>query len=399
VHVSLSTTPEIPETPFQFTETSVSAIRSLLEECLSRLPGWPGDLHGSTVLLKPNLVRPERGGYRGICTDSRVILAMVELLRDEGARTVWVGDNPGVGYSCREALAADGLADGITERGGVPRYFDEESEVFLDLPDALVLSPVRVAAAAVECDVLVSLPKMKTHMHCLVSLGMKNLHGLLADAQRTVFHREDIHLKIVDITRACPPGLTVVDAIWPQEGQGPIFGSPVRGFNCVIAGWDVVPTDTVAARVMGFDPAEVTVLRVARALGMGGEEGAQVAGTDPSAVQRSFRRAVLSSQGAFPGVSVTDRGACSGCLSSLRHSLEALVQQELLSDVTPLAVGLGVPCGAGSLGDGTRVVLGDCFAARWDGDADLTVTGCPPQAFGLYRRIREALLPHVPERF
>jgi hypothetical protein len=149
--------------------------------------------------------------------------------------------------------------------------------------------------------------------------------------------------------------------------------------------------------MMGFEPTEITAIRVAQGLGIGCEP--QAVGEDPAACARAFRRAILSSQFSFEGVSVTDRGACSGCLSSLRHSLEALGAQDMLSRVTPLAVGLGVPCGAGELGRGMKVALGDCFITGWQGEADLKVPGCPPHAFQLYREIRRALLPEVPERF
>jgi uncharacterized protein (DUF362 family) len=399
MQVSLSRAEQLPGTPLQYDDHSIAAVRRLLEECLSRLPGWPGSIPGATVLLKPNLVRPERETYRGICTDSRVILALVTLMKDAGARAVWVGDNPGVGFSSREAFRLANLDSAVARRGGVVRHFDEERQVDVHLDVPLVLSPVRVAAAAVEADVLVTVPKMKTHMHCTVSLGMKNLHGLLADTQRTIFHKEDIHLKIVDIVRAAPPDLTVVDALWPQEGQGPVFGTPIEEFNCVIAGWDVVATDSVAARVMGIEPGEIAALRVAEEVGMGGGGEPSIEGVETAVVARPFRRAVLSSQGAFPGVSVVDGGACSGCLSSLRHSLEALRLQGALERLVPLAVGAGVPTGTAALREGTKILLGDCYADACREKPDLVVRGCPPHAFELYRRILRAFLPEVPERF
>jgi len=396
--VSLSRAEILPGTPLRYDGRSIAAVRSLLEECLARLPAWPGPISGSTVLLKPNLVRRERDGYRGICTDSRVILALVELMRDAGARAVWVGDNPGVGFTSREAFRLGNLGGGVSARGGVIRHFDEEVRIAVSLDDPLVMSPVQVPAAAAEADILVTVPKMKTHMHCTVSLGLKNLLGLLPDAQRTVFHREDIHLKIVDVVRAAPPGLTVVDALWPQEGQGPMFGTSVEDFNCAIAGWDVVATDTVAVRLMGFEPGEITTLRVAHAAGLGDGEEPRVEGVNPERIARPFRRAVLSSQGAFRGVAILDGGACSGCLSSLRHSLEALSQQGVLERLTPLAIGAGRSAGTG-LENGTRIALGDCFADACRGGVDVVVPGCPPHAFDLYRRVIGTFLPEMPLRF
>ena len=114
---------------------------------------------------------------------------------------------------------------------------------------------------------VISAAKMKTHMATKVTLGMKNMFGLLPDKFKVKFHAKGISKVIVDINTVIKPALTVIDGFVAMEGRGPTDGTPVK-MDLIIAGKDVVATDATAARVMGFDPAEISHIRTAAQKGL-----------------------------------------------------------------------------------------------------------------------------------
>ena len=86
---------------------------------------------------------------------------------------------------------------------------------------------------------------------------MKNMFGLLPDKMKFKFHAQGISKVVVDINTVIKPALTVIDGFVAMEGHGPTGGTPVK-MDLIIAGKDVVATDATTARVMGFDPHEIS---------------------------------------------------------------------------------------------------------------------------------------------
>ncbi len=140
----------------------------------------------------------------------------------------------------------------------------------VDVPNAFVCDELSLCRSLTDVDLLCSVPKMKTHQLATVTLGMKNLLGLLPG---TVYHsiRRDIHERtsvidpsgtaavIVDLLKAMPPGLVVVDGSMAMEGQGPSIstGGALVKMDLIIAGTNALATDMVTAHVMGFEPEEI----------------------------------------------------------------------------------------------------------------------------------------------
>jgi uncharacterized protein (DUF362 family) len=342
--VSLVKSPkDILETPFQYTEKSLLAIQQLLGQALNNCVNLGQLVSNKTVLIKPNLVRPDPEKLPGITTDPRVILALCRLVKESGAREVAMGDNPGYGLSLRNAVQSLQLEDPLNKLGVKICYLDEMETVEQEIPGAMVFKKVHLPKPLTKVEVLINVPKMKTHMHTLVSLGIKNMHGIVLDCQRMVFHRNDLHWKLVDIIRAVYPTLTIIDGIWALEGQAPLYGKLIKGFNVVVAGRDVVATDAVASAVMGIAPQEVTTIRLAESagLGQGNLNKIEIVGSSIEEVRRFFQRPVLSSMGAFPNIEVIEGGACSGCLSALRHALDKLSIEGRLKNINPLTIYVG----------------------------------------------------------
>ena len=122
-----------------------------------------------------------------------------------------------------------------------------------------------------------------------VTLGMKNMFGLLPDKFKGKYHAKGINKVIVDINTVLKPALTVIDGFVAMEGRGPTGGTPVK-MDLIIAGKDVVATDATAARVMGFEPMEISHIRTAYQKGLGNINKIEIVGSQLEDVKRVFKR-------------------------------------------------------------------------------------------------------------
>jgi uncharacterized protein (DUF362 family) len=119
---------------------------------------------------------------------------------------------------------------------------------------------------------------------------MKNMFGLLPDKFKGKYHMKGISKVIADINSVLKPALTVIDGFVAMEGLGPVSGSPVQ-MNLIVAGKDVVATDSTASRIMGFDPQEVAHIRMAYDRGLGETDNIEILGESVSSIMRKFKRA------------------------------------------------------------------------------------------------------------
>ncbi|HPQ39698.1 MAG TPA: DUF362 domain-containing protein, partial [bacterium] len=354
-------------TPVSWTDHDVTELKREIEPLIGDSGFEIRSVRNQTVLLHPNLVRPHRNRPASF-TDPRLILAVAEYLLDHGARAVEIGENPGFEYAARDAFREAGLAEPLKRRGVSIRYFDEEDWIDVDNPDARLYHRIRVSKAVLDADVFVNIPKMKTHMLTGVSLSIKNLLGMIHDDDRQIFHRNDIADKVVDLLFVRPPDLNIIDGLWAMEGQAPFHGDAVVSFNVLLAGMIAPVLDAVACRIMGFDPEEVPHVQLAchRHLdGWEGLDGVSIAGSDPGEITRRFKRPVLSSMAQFQGVECIECGVCSGCLSAVRHSLDWLSAEGLISRLDKVTIVSGRPMPNRQTltrWDGELILFGNCAA-------------------------------------
>ena len=222
-------------------------------------------LSGQRVLLKPNLV--EHRAAAPINTHPRVIVGAAEACLRAGAREVVVAEGPGHRRDIEYLLMATGLLEHLAPIGVrfVDLNHDDVKQValrgrFTGL-DRLAL-PLELLAA----DVVISMPKLKTHHWVGMTASMKNFFGVVPGAvygwPKNLLHYRGIHNSIVDLVATVKPALAIVDAVDAMEGDGPIMGTRRRtGFLAV--GTDVVAVDATCARVMGLDPAKMPYISMA----------------------------------------------------------------------------------------------------------------------------------------
>jgi uncharacterized protein (DUF362 family) len=223
------------------------------------------DVRGRSVLLKPNIV--EFDPAAAINTDPRLVAATAAAMRSAGARQVTVGEGSGHRRDSHFIAGQSGLLDLLADID-VP---------FVDLNTAAVgrvqlhsqftsLGELWLPTPVTEADLVVSMPKLKTHHWGGVTLSLKNLFGSVPGRiygwPKNVLHWAGLEESILDVAAAVRPQLAIVDGIVGMQGDGPIKGDAVS-VGVIIAGTDPVAVDSTAARLMGIDPERVGYLEEA----------------------------------------------------------------------------------------------------------------------------------------
>ncbi|MCI0434452.1 MAG: DUF362 domain-containing protein [Gemmatimonadetes bacterium] len=223
-------------------------------------------LQGKRVVLKPNLVEFDPDGV--INTNPVLIAATMEAFRSLGAADVVVAEGPGHRRDNEHLLTASGLHDILRDAHG--RYIDLNVDAVARAALRSHYTPLDglyLPRTVLGADLLVSMPKMKTHHWAGVTLSLKNMFGIMPGAiygwPKNVLHYAGIAESILDINAALQmPRFNIVDGIVGMEGDGPILGDARRS-GVLVMGADPVAVDATAARLMTIDPWHVGYLREA----------------------------------------------------------------------------------------------------------------------------------------
>lgn len=223
---------------------------------------------GQTVLLKPNLLSP-RPPEQAVTTHPALVAALVRACRQAGAAHVWVGDSPAGDHPDEHLWQTTGMAAAVPAAGGELRSLRGAAT-----PRPCGGRRVPVPEWLGQVDVVISVPKLKTHMLTLLTCGVKNVYGMIPGETKSLFHGDypsprRMACFLVDVFAMLKPALTVVDAIQALEGDGPATGTP-RQVGLVLAGVDAVAIDACCAGTLGLRPLEIPLLAEAgrRQLGL-----------------------------------------------------------------------------------------------------------------------------------
>ncbi len=244
-------------------------ILEAMRGCLAPLGGMAAFVRpGQRVLLKPNLLGPF-GPEKAVTTHPAVVRAAILLAQEAGGK-VLVGDSPGVG-SLAFAAKSCGIAPVLEETGAALADFSIPRE--WEAPGNQVARRLTLAAAVADADVIITLPKLKTHGQMTFTGALKNQYGLIPGTLKSQWHfrlqrREWLAALILDIHRVARPALAIMDAVVGMEGKGPSGGRP-RRIGALLASPDLAAVDTLACLLIGLDPRSVPVLELARGQGLG----------------------------------------------------------------------------------------------------------------------------------
>jgi len=224
------------------------------------------DVRGRRVFLKPNMVEYEAG--TAINTDPLVVIGAAVAFRRAGAASVVVGEGPGHRRDTEYLLSSTGLYDHLKDER--IRFVDLNQDDVRDVALRSRFTGLEKLALPVELlssDLIVSMPKLKTHHWAGMTASMKNFFGTVPGAvygwPKNILHTHGIDASILDLNATIQPHLAILDAVTGMEGDGPIMGKP-RHLGFVGMSRDLVSLDATAARVIGLDPSRLAYLAEAR---------------------------------------------------------------------------------------------------------------------------------------
>jgi uncharacterized protein (DUF362 family)/Pyruvate/2-oxoacid:ferredoxin oxidoreductase delta subunit len=221
----------------------------------------------SRVLIKPNLLAPA-SPEKAIVTHPLIVKAVAEYVREKGA-FAQVSDSPAMG-TFERLMRDSGMEKALQGLPVACRPFRESAAVDIGPP----FNTVEIASDAVQADVVINLPKLKTHTQMLLTLGVKNVFGCIVGMRKPEWHfrtgidHDRFAELLVRICSAVKPAITVLDGILAMEGQGPGKGGSPRQLGVVIAGNDAVAVDAVVCRMLGIREDELPTNRIAAKMGL-----------------------------------------------------------------------------------------------------------------------------------
>ena len=245
----------------------LNTLRTKLEELLAPLGGMgtfvkPGD----RVLLKPNLLTGARP-TKECTTRPEIIRVVAEAVMAVGGEP-FVGDSPAFG-SAKGVAKSNGLA-AIAEALNLPivevkgKRYEAIGESFNHL---------RLSKEAMNADVVINLPKVKSHCQITLTMGVKNLFGCVPGKMKAWWHleagkdHERFGNMLVETARAIAPNLTIIDGVIGHEGMGPSAGEP-RDLGILGAASDVFALDLSIATLLGVDTRSIHTIPAAEKLGL-----------------------------------------------------------------------------------------------------------------------------------
>jgi uncharacterized protein (DUF362 family) len=239
------------------------------------------------VLIKVNFIT-DMTWDTGATTDPIVVEAIIRKLKSLPL-TVQVVESDATMTNADRAFEKTGMKE-MCDRNGVEcvnlRHLKDR--VKLEIPGCETLKSITVPRIVAE-SAIISAAKLKTHVSTGVTLGMKNLFGLLPDKMKAKYHARGISNVVVDINSVIKPVLTVIDGFVGMEGKGPVQGSPVK-MDLIIASKDVVAADATGCRLMGIDPHSLSHIRKAYEKNLGNIDNIVVLGEKIEDLARSFKR-------------------------------------------------------------------------------------------------------------
>ncbi len=242
-------------------------LKAAIEQLLAPLGGIAAIVKpGDRVLLKPNLLTGARPGKE--CTTRPEIVACVaELVKAAGGKP-FLGDGPAFGSALGVAKANGYLP--ILEALEIPvvEFHGHRYQTVSESFDHL-----RLCKEAMDADVVINLPKVKSHVQLTLTLGVKNLFGCVPGKMKAWWHMEAgkdadrFGEMLVETARTIQPNLTLVDGIIAHEGNGPSGGEP-RPLGLLAASQDVFALDRALVEVLQVEPNLVPTVRAADRLGL-----------------------------------------------------------------------------------------------------------------------------------
>ena len=259
--------------------------------------GWqstrPPNVRGKRVVIKPNIA--DFSENRPIHTEPLLVEALALHLRELGAGEIILAEGPPQNRDTEWLFRKSGF-EGLSSALEIPLIdlnTDDIRPIRNARPKAGLLRDLLLPEVVLSADVLISVPKMKTHKLAGITLSMKNMFGIVPGMKygwpKNILHWNGIPRSIVEICATVPTHYSIVDGVIGMEGHGPILGT-ARKAGVLVMGDSSLAVDATAARIMGIEPARVEYLAMAQAAHLGSLriEDIELTGADIRNVRTDF---------------------------------------------------------------------------------------------------------------
>jgi uncharacterized protein (DUF362 family)/Pyruvate/2-oxoacid:ferredoxin oxidoreductase delta subunit len=213
------------------------------------------EVKGKKILLKPNILS-DSDPSKAISTHPEFVKAVIKYMQKKGALKIYVGDSP-----------AGPKSDFSGKKSGIRQITEETGSKWIDFSkDTTTIrtesgkkaKDFKVTSIIDEVDMVISLPKMKTHQYMLYTGAVKNLFGLIPGLAKATYHvsylsRNSFGEMLLDLLEAVKPSYSIMDAVIGMEGPGPGSGYP-RPVKLILASPNAVALDSIASTIIGYDP-------------------------------------------------------------------------------------------------------------------------------------------------
>lgn len=254
---------------------SIDSLIEKINDSIELIGGWDKYVKPQDkVLLKVNLIGPKTSESAAV-THSEFVRAVIRILKSKGC-IVWVGDSSGGAIAgmapTAQALKVAGYERVVEEEGAEFKNFDREGVVAVQ-PESKCEETMYIAKPLFDADVVINLPKLKTHSAAFYTGAVKNVFGCIPGLRKAKYHRMapepiDFGHIICDIHRAAKFHLHIMDGILAMQGEGPTAGEPYQA-NKIIISEDPLALDAVAAKMLGMNVEDIPILNTAHKRNLG----------------------------------------------------------------------------------------------------------------------------------
>lgn len=222
---------------------------------------------GDNVLLKPNFIAP-RSRRQATQTHPAVIIEVAKMLKDFGAKP-FVADSPAWGnvYSCAKKLKLD---EALKKLNVPIKQLNKARKCRIGQKN----TAIGISSIALDADVIINLPKFKSHQQLVATFAVKNMFGCVCGKGKALWHfkkgktADGFCELLIDIYKFLTPALTIIDAVYVMDGAGPIRGR-TRPLGWIISGVEPIALEIACCKLIGLDPESVPIIKTAKNMGFG----------------------------------------------------------------------------------------------------------------------------------
>jgi len=340
---------------------------------------------GQKVLVNPSWVSVIPKREQACITLPEVTRAVADIVGDAGAKPI-IAESSAVGIDSEKVIAESGYQE-LRDMGYEVVDLKKTEVTMIPVENGKIFKEIQTYKLLKEVDAIVPVAKLKTHDQMELTSAIKKLKGLLTDKYKREFHQQGVFEACVDWYDALRPPLSIVDAIYCQEGLGPIFGKPVE-MDLIVAGPDGVAVDAVCGYITGFDPQEVPITFEAakRDLGVAERGDIEIVGESIESVHRRFMRVLEDERLKIEGFDLIYGDAtCTGCRMGIMSSLFDMKGADQLMYLPGITVVTGDPEIAQTIPVDGLVTVGRCVPK--EKRSNRHVKGCPPNNLDIVQAI------------